>query len=119
MTEEHLDAKKWRMFEDGKALKQRLNALEDELKKFAESWAAMGRIFSLPHSQGFLISEKGVEIISPTRPLKQSEAIPWGHLDAEAIKLLLGDFQHTREEFEQKNKLLKPYDIDLSRDSSS
>lgn len=116
MTEEQLDAKKWQMFEEGKALKRRRDALEDEIKKFVTSWTTMAQVFSLPHNQTFLISDREIELSNPLHPTKRSDAIPWRHFDAEAIKLLLGDFQRTREEFEQENKLLKPHGIDLGRE---
>jgi hypothetical protein len=116
VTDDQLAAKKWRMLEDGKALKQRCEALEDEVKKFAASWTAMGRLGSMPHGSLFRLDEKQILVLKSSRPMGESEVFPWKHFDADEIRNLLEDYERTRDEFEQKNESLKSYGIDLRRE---
>ena len=58
VTDEQLNAKNWQMFEESKALRKRLQSVEDELKKFAASWMTMGRECSMANGRDFRIGEK-------------------------------------------------------------
>ena len=117
MTDEQLNAKNWQMFEESKALKKRLDSLEDELKKFAASWMTMSRECSTAHGRSFRIDAREVGILNPSRSMEEIETIPWKHFDVEAIKALLGDLQRARQEFEEKNKFLRSQGIELSSDA--
>ena len=112
MTDVELKAKKWDMQEEAKALRARLAALEDDLKKFAVSWTQLGRTCS--SSWSFQIGDKNLEVLNPSQNNSVFLTVPWAHFDAETIKRLIGDIQQAKNAIVESDKGLRALGVNPS-----
>ena len=119
VTDEQLEAKKWRTVEEAKSLKSRLALLEDELKKFASSWLELGHLCAGASRWSFAVGEHRLRVLNPSQDDIEIADVPWSHFDAQTIRQLIGDIQKAAGELEQKRKTLKEAGIDFNSDFAS
>lgn len=109
MTEEQEDAKNWRMLQQRKRIRERLARLEDEMKRFAESWKTMERFFSSPSGRSFKVEEKNIHVFNDRGDLGR---VPLAHFNAEKIEDLIVDFETSNEELREADRRLKALGVD-------
>ena len=109
MTEEQEDAKNWRMLQQRNQIKGKLARLEDEMKRFAESWKTMERFFSSPSGRSFKVDEKNIHVFNDRGDLGR---VPLTHFNQEKIEDLIADFETSSEELQEANKRLKALGVD-------
>lgn len=110
MTQEQEEARNWRMLKQRNWIRERVARLEDELKKFAVSWATMGRLASSPHGRVFKFDEEEIFVVNEMgQPI---ERLPWLHFNKEKIEDLLADLQTSNDELNYANERLRALGVE-------
>jgi hypothetical protein len=110
VTEEQEEAKNWRMLKQRQQIRERVARLEDEMKQFAASWTALGRVGTNPNGRLFKVDDEEIFVVNDRgQPI---ERLPWRHFDKAKIEDLLADLQNTNDELDSTNKRLKALGVD-------
>jgi hypothetical protein len=105
-TTDQVKAKNWDMLQEAKALRGRRAALEAELKKFAASWAELGRECRDAHGRSFRMTEKDLSILNPSQGMLVIGKVQREHFDWDVMGRLFADIEETETALRKLEKQL-------------
>ena len=123
MTEEALEAKKWRMVEARSKLKAHVSSLQNELGEFVKSWRKLSDVDCGPSADVYSVDSSKIEVlrldnsVSPRRigsPERNAIiSVKAEHFDFERIKELFLALNEARKELSEITVQVRDLNIPL------
>lgn len=116
-TAEAEKAKNWEIFQQYRECKARISRLENELKLIANGWKEMAAFFYDCHFNTFAVDDARIRVIRPDRSSGQRPntnevfSLPFSFVNADSLRVLLGDLEDTKKLLADLGEQLKPFGI--------